>query len=340
MWRIHLFLWTVVLIGCGEQPNPLPSAKRVFTLPTLVTTIGLKGNPYSLAFSPNSQLLAVGANGESDDQATVSLFSTETWEVIRDVAFDDSLPFVRFAPNGYLFGASGFGGAIRLFDVETGDERAAWSMGGPVTQGISFSSDENRLAVTGTNSVAIWSLERGEIVLKWTASIGIVNSAAFRPGSDEVATAGHGHIVNIWDSTTGESRFKQTSGQGTSLAFSPNGEFVAVLYFPQQELPGGRTAQISVGHILLMRAGDGLVLHDIEKSEATCLGFTPDGQTLVVGGNERYLTFYDASTMQLRGRLPVATEQVTAVALSADGNYLAVASEHDRIVQIWNVSRL
>lgn len=312
----------------------------MFTPPALVTTIRLKCKPYSLAFSPDSQLLAVGANGESDGQASISLFSTETWEVDRGVKLDDSLPCVRFSPNGCLFGASGFSGSIRLFDVETGDERAALSMGGPVTLGMSFSSDSDRLAVTGMNSVTIWSVDPGERIAEWTASQGMVNSVAFRPGNDEVATAGHGHIVDIWDLTTGESRFKRTSGQGTSLAFSPNGESVAVLYFPQQELGGGRTVQTSVGHVLLMRADDGLVLHDLEVTEANCLGFASDSRTLVVGGDGNCLTFYNAQTMQLLGRLHVATEQVTTLALSADGKYAASASEHQGIVQIWNVSSL
>jgi WD40 repeat protein len=67
------------------------------------------------------------------------------------------------------------------------------------------------------------------------------------------------------------------------------------------------------------------------------LAFTPDGKTLISGGRDRTVRFWDVSSGQERKRLTApGSDQVYSLALSADGNRLA--SGGDFHVCLWDVS--
>ena len=59
---------------------------------------------------------------------------------------------------------------------------------------------------------------------------------------------------------------------------------------------------------------------------AWSVAFTPDGQTLAVGGNDRVVRLYDVASGHFRGELPGHTHQVMALAFNREGTLLATAS--------------
>ena len=66
------------------------------------------------------------------------------------------------------------------------------------------------------------------------------------------------------------------------------------------------------------------------------VAYSPDGQTIATGSEDRTIKLWDARTHQLRGTLTGHTLGVTALAFSRDGQTLA-SGGNDRIVRLWNM---
>jgi WD40 repeat protein len=80
----------------------------------------------------------------------------------------------------------------------------------------------------------------------------------------------------------------------------------------------------------LARLGSVRFRHD---SHITCLSFSPDGKTVVTGGNSKALVWWDAVTGKETRRLTVNPMSVVSLQFSADGKVLAVGG-NDGTVRI------
>ena len=56
------------------------------------------------------------------------------------------------------------------------------------------------------------------------------------------------------------------------------------------------------------------------------MAFTPNGQSLAVGGNDRVVRLYDVASGHFRGELTGHSHQVVALAFNRDATLLATAS--------------
>ena len=72
------------------------------------------------------------------------------------------------------------------------------------------------------------------------------------------------------------------------------------------------------------------------KTSVTALQFSPDGQTLATGGNDKTIRFWDVSSLKLTSTFFGHTDEVTALAFSPDGGTLA-SSAADRVT-LWNIA--
>jgi WD40 repeat protein len=133
------------------------------------------------------------------------------------------------------------------------------------------------------------------------------------------------HDVNFHNADLAKSVFAETFGGVLSIAFSPNGQLLAI----------GDTN----GEIRLYQVADG-------RQVLTCQGhsnwipsldFSPDGNMLASSSSDHTVKLWDANTGQCLQTLQGHEHEVWAVAFSPDGNTL-VSGSNDRIVKLWSVS--
>jgi WD40 repeat protein len=131
------------------------------------------------------------------------------------------------------------------------------------------------------------------------------------------------HDINMAGCSFKDCVFTQTFGPISSIAISPDGNFVA--------------ASESSGDIHVWRIEDFQIISTMRGhiNWIFALAFSPDGKTLASGGEDKSVRLWDVSSGKCLRVLSEHENSVWSVAFSPEGNVLASGSE-DETVKIWN----
>ncbi|NER28795.1 MAG: NACHT domain-containing protein, partial [Symploca sp. SIO1C4] len=130
--------------------------------------------------------------------------------------------------------------------------------------------------------------------------------------------------VNFQNSNLAKSVFAETFGGILSVAFSPDGKFLAT---------GDMNSEIR-----LYKVGDWQQLFTLRGHTdwVTSTTFSTDSSTLVTGSTDKTIRLWNVTTGQCLGSLQGHEKSVCSVAFSPDGNMLASGSD-DYTLKIWDV---
>jgi WD40 repeat protein len=293
------------------------------------------GEVYSVAFSPNSKVLASAGTGPR-----LCLWDVTSGKALSpDIQPQNQLKSVDFSADGkLLIGVSLFAHGIYIWEVASGklvrqfgDLPHVGSMldvdAANEVRASRLSPDSLTLA-SASHKVRLWDLATGRVqtTLPLSGNWPFPIFAVFAPDGKTLACGGNGAALSLWDPVLGR-RLRQFVGhaeQVLCVAFTPDGKNLASAGKDRTirlwDVATGRSLRQLNGHHEPIRSlaitADGKMLASA-SAEAICLWELPSGRKV----------------HQLTGH----AGGIRSIALSPDSRLLAAGS-HNGTISIWEVS--
>lgn len=253
-------------------PTPTTVANTIIlptTIPVQIKQIASPG--YTLAFSPDDRLLAIGGQNE------VQVWETATWQLQWQAPFQDFVRKVIFSPNGERLAAASFDGTAKLWVASTGKLITEFTHDYWV-YGLDFSGDSQWVAsgaLVAHDLMIAAHASTGEIIGRYDNALPVADLALAPKGPWLAAmTAGSWGPMElvVWDIFTHERRsLRRFDGLNnhSNVIFSPDTQWLAAW------MGAGEPIRIWETKLWLER------FHlEIPMGFISQLRFSPDGQRL------------------------------------------------------------
>jgi WD40 repeat protein len=341
------------LLAVGEEPSQTAAGQGSVQLwdvaqrKEVADFPHLGGIPLTLAFSPDGSTVAAVVPSV---KANLQL-----WDVATHKALPDPIPPQRFFISTLAYSPDG-----RILAV--GTALPSYGPGG----GLLPVADDRTV-------IELWDLAGHHLLRELTGGTGLIYSLAFSPDGRQLAGGGEDHMVRLWNVATGTQQAVLGGSTGTvgSVSFSPDGRFLAAASLggtiriwnapagtpnavisttsgvpsgvpPMAFSPRGQYLYTSpaVGEIVRYNLNTGAQSGPVVRlppqaaQDVDQMVFSPDGNTLAVGGLGGYAAALDEGG---RTFYEVNDDPLTSVAVSPDGR-LTATGDADGTVQLWGTS--
>jgi RNA polymerase sigma factor (sigma-70 family) len=205
-----------------------------------------------LAFSPDGKLLVVVVTGQPP-----RVYETATGKEVpltppappaeagvpQPGAIPNEAVGAAFSPDGNLLAAGGQYGAVRLWDLKTGQQVRVFNGHSGWVQGLAFSADGRTLAAGNWHNVKLWEVATGQLRRQLNGHEGDACALAFSPDGRSLVSGSSDTTGLVWDlaGRTAELAPRDVELAWTDLRGNDAGRAYAALWLlagaPKQALP-------------------------------------------------------------------------------------------------------
>ncbi len=298
---------------------------------------------YSVAFSPDGQLLAAGGV-----YGRIRIWSVATGQPIALLdAQTPTVLTVAFSPDGQTLASNGSHGdeqVIYLWEVGTWQRLKTLQGHADGVSTVAFSPDGQSLA-SGSNdhTIRLWDIKSGQTYHTLIGHSNNVQTVAFNPKGQILVSGSRDHTVRLWDlsdptpsvsSSKAKYILQEHGSWVNAVAISPNGQTLAssgedgtIYLWDLSRLEESQPYPNTPSKTLTTQP------HGVQA-----VAFSPDGQSLASGSNDHIIRLWNVETGQPTQILQGHKHWIRTVAYSPNGQMLA-SGGWDQTVQLWDVEQ-
>jgi WD40 repeat protein len=243
----------------------------------------------------------------------------------------DFISAVAWSPDGKRIASASGDHTAQVWNAGDGSHVLTYRGHSLDVLALAWSPDGQYIATGSVDTtVQVWNSTSGAKIYTYRGHKDIVSGLAWSPDGNRIASVSYDGTAQIWDAMTGQHVVSYTGPSNAkggptplnAVAWSPNGQFIAIGSSGQAILIDATTAQIAD-------------YYGPASGQANAVAFSPDGRYLAVGRDNTTVEVWDSIANSNVYTYSGHMASVFTVAWSPDGKRI-VSGDADGVVQVWD----